>query len=148
MSEINDNSFFLNSITSGLFKLVRGVPLPDNLVPSDSCAESRSLSPGSAATASTNHGQGGPVCDPQKTLPPLGEYKLKRGIRPWMANRIAIGGIIGSAYFIGTVYLISQLGPSVILIYAIGGLIIWTVMQSFAELLVNVPRQGNFISYS
>lgn len=78
----------------------------------------------------------------------MGEYQLKRGIRPWMANLIAIGGIIGSAYFIGTGYLISQLGPGVILIYAIGGLIIWTVMQSFAELLVNVPRQGNFVSYS
>ncbi|WML67229.1 MAG: hypothetical protein METHP_00734 [Methanoregula sp. SKADARSKE-2] len=65
-----------------------------------------------------------------------------------MANLIAIGGIIGSAYFIGSGYLVSQLGPSVILIYALGGLIIWTVMQSFAELLVNVPRQGNFISYS
>jgi len=65
-----------------------------------------------------------------------------------MANLIAIGGIIGSCYFIGTGYLISEMGPSVILLYAIGGLIIWTVMQSFAELLVNVPRQGNFISYS
>lgn len=65
-----------------------------------------------------------------------------------MANLIAIGGIIGSSYFIGTGYLVSQIGPSVIILYAIGGLIIWTVMQSFAELLVNVPRQGNFISYS
>jgi AAT family amino acid transporter len=65
-----------------------------------------------------------------------------------MANLIAIGGITGSAYFIGSCYLVSQLGPSVILIYALGGLIIWTVMQSFAELLVNVPRQGNSISYS
>jgi len=85
---------------------------------------------------------------PHDPLPPQGEYRLQRGIQPWMANLIAIGGIIGSAYFIGSGYLISQLGPSVILLYAIGGLIIWTVMQSFAELLVNVPRQGNFISYS
>ncbi len=85
---------------------------------------------------------------PRDPLPPLGEYGLKRGIKPWMANLIAIGGIIGSCYFLGTGYLISEMGPSVIILYAIGGLIIWTVMQSFAELLVNVPRQGNFISYS
>jgi AAT family amino acid transporter len=85
---------------------------------------------------------------PRDPLPPMGEFGLKRGIRPWMANLIAIGGIIGSCYFLGTGYLISQMGPSVILLYAIGGLIIYTVMQSFAELLVNVPRQGNFISYS
>ncbi|MEI8332161.1 MAG: hypothetical protein WCF90_11035, partial [Methanomicrobiales archaeon] len=68
--------------------------------------------------------------------------------KPCMANLIAIGGIIGSAYFISSGYLVSQLRPNVILLYAIGGLIIYTVMQSFAELLVNVPRQGNFISYS
>jgi len=85
---------------------------------------------------------------PRDPLPPKGEFGLRRGIRPWMANLIAIGGIIGSAYFIGSGYLVSQMGPSVIILYAIGGLIIWTVMQSFAELLVNVPRQGNFISYS
>lgn len=85
---------------------------------------------------------------PRDPLPPLGEFGLKRGIRPWMANLIAIGGIIGSCYYLGTGYLIGELGPSVLLLYAIGGLIIYTVMQSFAELLVNVPRQGNFISYS
>ncbi|OPX61803.1 MULTISPECIES: amino acid permease [unclassified Methanoregula] len=85
---------------------------------------------------------------PHDPLPPMGEFGLKRGIQPWMANLIAIGGIIGSCYFLGTGYLISQMGPSVILLYALGGLIIYTVMQSFAELLVNVPRQGNFISYS
>ena len=82
-------------------------------------------------------------------VPPGGRpKKLSRGIRPWMASLIAIGGIIGSSYFLGSGYLISQMGPSVILLYFIGGLVIWTVMQSFAELLVNVPRHGNFISYS
>ena len=82
-------------------------------------------------------------------LPPSGRSpKLSRGIRPWMASLIAIGGIIGSSYFLGSGYLISEMGPSVILLYFIGGLVIWTVMQSFAELLVNIPRHGNFISYS
>ncbi len=53
---------------------------------------------------------------PKDPLPPMGEFGLKRGIQPWMANLIAIGGIIGSAYFIGSGYLVSQLGPSVILL--------------------------------
>ena len=82
-------------------------------------------------------------------VPPAGRRpNLQQGIKPWMASLIAIGGIIGSAYFLGSGYLISQMGPSVILLYFIGGLVIWTVMQSFAELLVNVPRHGNFISYA
>ncbi len=85
----------------------------------------------------------------ENPLPPAGrKIKLNRGIRPWMASLIAIGGIIGSCYYLGSGYLISQMGPSVILLYFIGGLVIYTVMQSFAELLVNIPRHGNFISYS
>lgn len=85
----------------------------------------------------------------ENPVPPAGRrVGLNRGIRPWMASLIAIGGIIGSSYYLGSGYLISQMGPSVIFLYFIGGLVIYTVMQSFAELLVNVPRHGNFISYS
>jgi len=85
----------------------------------------------------------------ENPIPPAGRrVGLNRGIRPWMASLIAIGGIIGSCYYLGSGYLISQMGPSVIFLYFIGGLVIYTVMQSFAELLVNIPRHGNFISYS
>ncbi|NTV91446.1 MAG: amino acid permease, partial [Clostridiales bacterium] len=73
---------------------------------------------------------------------------LQRGIHPWMANLIALGGIIGSCYFIGSGYLIAELGVSAAFAFMIGGLIIWVVMQSFAELLVNIPRRGSFVSYS
>ncbi|HWQ65535.1 MAG TPA: amino acid permease [Methanospirillum sp.] len=85
----------------------------------------------------------------ENPVPPAGRtIKLSRGIKPWMASLIAIGGIIGSCYYLGSGYLISQMGPSVIFLYFIGGWVIYTVMQSFAELLVNIPRHGNFISYS
>lgn len=85
----------------------------------------------------------------ENPLPPAGRrIKLSRGIKPWMASLIAIGGIIGSCYYLGSGYLISEMGPAVILLYFIGGLVIYTVMQSFAELLVNIPRHGNFVSYS
>lgn len=89
-----------------------------------------------------------PVDNPVPLAGRAKSLRLQRGIRPWMASLIAIGGIIGSVYYLGSGYLIAEMGPSVILLYAIGGLVIWTVMQSFAELLVNVPRQGNFISHS
>jgi AAT family amino acid transporter len=80
-----------------------------------------------------------PVDNPVPLAGRAKSLRLQRGIRPWMASLIAIGGIIGSIYYLGSGYLIAEMGPSVILLYAIGGLVIWTVMQSFAELLVNVP---------
>ena len=76
------------------------------------------------------------------------ENGLQRGIHPWMANLIALGGIIGSCYFIGSGYLIAELGVSAAFAYIIGGIIVYVVMQSFAELLVNIPRQGSFVSYA
>ena len=74
--------------------------------------------------------------------------ELRKGIHPWMANLIALGGIIGSCYFIGSGWLIKELGVSAAFAFMIGGLVIYVVMRSFAELLVNIPRRGSFVSYS
>jgi AAT family amino acid transporter len=76
------------------------------------------------------------------------DQTLQRGIHPWMANLIALGGIIGSCYFVGSGWVIQELGVSAAFAFMLGGLIIWVVMQSFAELLVNLPRRGSFVAYS
>ncbi|MEI8216463.1 MAG: amino acid permease, partial [Eubacteriales bacterium] len=77
------------------------------------------------------------------------ERTLSRGIRPWHVSLIALGGIIGSCYFLGLGLTFSEMGPgAVVIAYAIAGLTVYGVMQSFAELLVNIPRRGSFVSYT
>lgn len=77
------------------------------------------------------------------------ERTLSRGIRPWHVSLIALGGIIGSCYFLGLGLTFSEMGPGAVLIaYIVAGITIYGVMQSFAELLVNIPRRGSFVSYS
>ena len=76
------------------------------------------------------------------------ERTLTRGIHSWHVSLIALGGIIGSCYFLGSGYTVAEVGPAAAFAYAIGGLIIWAVMMSFGELLVNLPRRGSFISYA
>jgi AAT family amino acid transporter len=77
------------------------------------------------------------------------ERTLTRGIMPWHVSLIALGGIIGSCYFLGLGLTYSEMGPgAVLLAYAIAGVTIYGVMQSFAELLVNIPRRGSFVSYT
>lgn len=77
------------------------------------------------------------------------ERTLARGILPWHVSLIALGGIIGSGYFLGLGLTFSQMGPGAIMVaYAIAGVTIYGVMQSFAELLVNIPRRGSFVSYT
>ncbi|MDR0596145.1 MAG: amino acid permease [Clostridiales Family XIII bacterium] len=77
------------------------------------------------------------------------EQTLKRGIMPWHVSLIALGGIIGSCYFLELGDVFNSMGPGAILItYAVAGITIYGVMQSFAELLVNIPRRGSFVSYT
>lgn len=77
------------------------------------------------------------------------ERTLSRGIKSWHVSLIALGGIIGSCYFLGLSETFSEMGPgAVILAYIIAGFTIYGVMQSFAELLVNIPRRGSFVSYT
>ena len=61
---------------------------------------------------------------------------------------IALGGIIGSGYFLGTGAVIQQVGPSVFLAYILGGLIIYLTMLCMGELAVAIPISGSFINYT
>lgn len=74
--------------------------------------------------------------------------ELKRGIKGWQVTFIGLGGVIGSCYFLGLGLTIQTMGPAVIIGFGIVGVIIYAVMVSYAELLVNLPRKGSFVSYT
>jgi len=73
---------------------------------------------------------------------------FQKGLKRRHIQLMALGGIIGSSYFLGTGYIVSQVGPSAFLAYALGGLITFLTMACFSELIVAVPKAGSFISYS
>ena len=76
------------------------------------------------------------------------KFKLKKGLESRHINMIAFGGIIGSSYFVGTGYVINQMGPSACLAYILGGIITLLTMCCFTELILAKPVEGSFISYS
>lgn len=74
---------------------------------------------------------------------------LSRGIHSWHVTLISLGGIVGSCYFLGVGLTFSEIGAVPVLIsYLIAGVCVFGVMQSFSELLVNLPRNGSFVSYN
>lgn len=73
---------------------------------------------------------------------------FKRTLQPRHVSLIALGGMIGSAYFLGTGYVLSQVGPSAFLAYILGGIITFLSMSALAELSTTDPLEGSFISYS
>jgi len=73
---------------------------------------------------------------------------LRRDLKPRHLQLIAIGGIIGSGYFLGTGEVLSSIGPAAILAYAFGGLIVISVMFCLGELTAAMPVAGSFVTYS
>ncbi|MCX5773067.1 MAG: amino acid permease [Fusobacteria bacterium] len=73
---------------------------------------------------------------------------LKKSLKNRHIQLIALGGIIGSSFFLGTGYVISSIGPAAFLAYALGGLIVYMVMLCLGELSVALPTSSSFVSYA
>lgn len=73
---------------------------------------------------------------------------LQRGLKSRHLQLIALGGIIGSGYFLGTGYVIDSAGPAATLAYLLGGLIVLCVMLCMGELAVAIPISGSFVTYA
>lgn len=76
------------------------------------------------------------------------ESELHRGLKSRHIHMIALGGIIGSAYFLGTGYLVHEVGPCAFLAYVLGGIITYLTMTCLAELTIAMPTSGSFVSYA
>lgn len=74
--------------------------------------------------------------------------ELKRALQSRHLQLIALGGIIGSGYFLGTGYVIENAGPGAFLAYLLGGFLVLCVMYSLGELAVALPVSSSFIQYA
>lgn len=72
---------------------------------------------------------------------------FQRGLKSRHISLIALGGIIGSSYFLGTGYVLSEIGPSIFLAYILGGLITFLTMACLSELTIAAEERGSFITY-
>ncbi|WP_237540517.1 MULTISPECIES: amino acid permease, partial [unclassified Streptomyces] len=61
---------------------------------------------------------------------------------------IAIGGAIGVGLFMGAGANIAKAGPSIILMYALAGVVIFFIMRALGELLLYRPVSGSFAEYA
>ena len=61
---------------------------------------------------------------------------------------IAIGGAIGVGLFLGSAKAIQQAGPSLLLAYAVAGVVIFLIMRALGELMLYRPVAGSFATYA
>lgn len=77
-----------------------------------------------------------------------GEQKLKRGLQNRHIQLIALGGAIGTGLFLGIGPAAVLAGPSVILGYAMGGVIAFFIMRQLGEMVVEEPVSGSFSHFA
>ncbi|MGC1182711.1 amino acid permease [Legionella sp.] len=83
-----------------------------------------------------------------KETKPLKDSGYSRRLKDRHVQLIALGGIIGSGYFLGTGEVINLVGPAVFIAYMLGGLIIFLTMLCMGELAVAIPISGSFVTYT
>ncbi|MBK5143327.1 amino acid permease [Budviciaceae bacterium BWR-B9] len=74
--------------------------------------------------------------------------QLKRGLKNRHIQLIALGGAVGTGLFLGSAQTINMAGPSVILGYAIGGIIAFLIMRQLGEMITEEPVAGTFSHFS
>jgi AAT family amino acid transporter len=76
------------------------------------------------------------------------EKGLQKELSAGQMAMIAIGGAIGTGLFLGSGFAIGLAGPSVLISYAVGGIIALLLMSCLAEMTVAHPTPGSFGAYA
>jgi len=76
------------------------------------------------------------------------DQKLKRGLQNRHIQLIALGGAIGTGLFLGIGPAAVLAGPSVILGYALAGIIAFFIMRQLGEMVVEEPVSGSFSHFA
>jgi L-asparagine transporter-like permease len=82
------------------------------------------------------------AADVPASVPALGRSLQSRHI-----SMIAIGGIIGAGLFVGSGAAIAEIGPAVVISYALAGLVVLMVMRMLSEMATENPGVGAFTEF-
>ncbi|WP_153099611.1 amino acid permease [Paraburkholderia hayleyella] len=79
---------------------------------------------------------------------PQQQEGLKRGLKNRHIQLIALGGAIGTGLFMGSASVLRSAGPSMILGYAVGGMIAFMIMRQLGEMIAQEPVAGTFSHFA
>ena len=79
---------------------------------------------------------------------PAADGGLRRGLKNRHIQMIALGGAIGTGLFYGSATSIGMAGPSIVLSYLLGGVVIFLIMRALGEMSVHTPVSGAFSHYA
>jgi aromatic amino acid permease len=83
-----------------------------------------------------------------ETAPPQADGSLSHGLKQRHLSMIALGGVIGAGLFVGSGAGIAAAGPSIVLAYALSGVLVMLVMRMLGEMSAAYPSSGSFSTHA
>jgi L-asparagine transporter-like permease len=74
--------------------------------------------------------------------------KTHKGLSAWQLTMMALGTVIGGSFFLGSSVAIRAAGPSVVITYIIGGILVYYILFALSEMTVANPDAGSFRTYA
>ncbi len=74
--------------------------------------------------------------------------KHEKGLSAWQLTMMALGTVIGGSFFLGSSVAIHASGPSILIAYIIGGLLVYFVLFALSEMTVANPDSGSFRTFA
>ncbi|QCE33805.1 amino acid permease [Acetobacteraceae bacterium] len=79
---------------------------------------------------------------------PLHDEGYNKSLSERHMNMMAIGGAIGTGLFMGAGVRLNQVGPSLIVVYALCGLCAFMILRAVGQLVMYRPSSGSFVTYA
>jgi len=74
--------------------------------------------------------------------------KKEKGLGPWQLTMMALGTVIGGSFFLGSSVAINAAGPSIIISFVLGGILVYFLLLALSELTVANPHYGSFRTFA
>lgn len=72
----------------------------------------------------------------------------KHGLSAFQLTMLALGTVIGGSFFLGSAIAIKSAGPSIVVGFIIGGIMVYIILNALSEMTVANPHPGSFRTYA
>lgn len=74
--------------------------------------------------------------------------KRSQGLSAGHLTMMALGSVIGGSFFLGSSVAINAAGPSILISYILGGVLVYLILFALSEMTVANPHVGSFSTYA
>ncbi len=74
--------------------------------------------------------------------------KHEKGLNAWQLTMMALGTVIGGSFFLGSSVAIHAAGPSILIGFIFGGVLVYFILFALSEMTVANPDSGSFRTFA